>query len=89
MIPQIKAKYRSKKNVRYSIENFTGKQYRCLHCNNVYYTEKEIAKHIAALDKNNNNVICNKIPKLFETVKVKILYTEDIKDEDKQKLINK
>jgi len=88
MVPQIKVKYRAKENIKYAIEQFTGKQYRCLKCNNIFYSDKELFRHIrrCKLIKEENKHI--KFPQLNDSVKSILLYTDDIIDDLKQKFIN-
>jgi hypothetical protein len=87
MIPQIRTKYRKKFGIKYAVEYLRGRQYRCLHCNETFYTENELLRHIqrSRTDDLDNKKI--KPPKLGDSVKAMLLYTEDIKDELRQKLI--
>lgn len=84
MIPQIKAKYRIKNGIKYSIENLCGRQYRCHHCGYIFYSEKEIFRHLEFINKQQDITRKNKIPKLYDNISVNLLYSEDIKDELKQ-----
>jgi hypothetical protein len=88
MVPKIRVKYRIKENIKYAIEQFTGKQYRCLKCNNVYYSDKKLFYHIrkCKLIKYENRHI--KFPHINDSIKTILLYAEDIKDDLRQKFIN-
>lgn len=84
MVPQIRVKYRTKDFVKYTIEQFTGKQYRCLNCNSIFYSEREFFIHLNRCKKfeKNKHIKC---PQLNDSIKSILLYTEDIRDDLKQK----
>lgn len=85
MIPQIKAKYRIKDDVPFTIEKVVGIQYRCLLCNKIFYKEKELQQHILRKNTNCNEHKNSKTPKHLENINVSIIYTEDIVDKIRQK----
>ena len=87
MTPQIRAKYRKKFGIKYTVEHLTGRQYRCLHCNETFYTENELLRHLQRSRTDDSDYKNIKLPKLGDSVKAMLLYTEDIKDELRQKLI--
>jgi uncharacterized C2H2 Zn-finger protein len=89
MIPQIKVKLRQRNGIKYTIEYFSGKQFRCYHCGDIFLTEKEIIKHLDSKSSQYTEKKKNKIPKLYDNTSVNLLYTEDIKDELKQKYFEK
>ncbi len=87
MVPKIKAKYREMFGQQYAIEQLSGKQYRCRHCNEVFYGEHELINHI----KRTN---CDKakkmsVPEENMSVNVTVIYTTDFKDELKRKYLIK
>jgi len=85
MIPQIKAKYRIKDEVPYTIEKVIGVQYRCLLCNNIFYKERELQQHILNKGLNCNEHKHAKVPKHLENINVSIIYTEDLVDKIRQR----
>ncbi|MBN1632559.1 MAG: hypothetical protein JW917_00160 [Ignavibacteria bacterium] len=87
MIPQIKAKFRTRNGIKYAIENLCGRQYRCHHCGNIFYSEKEIFRHFEIDLNREGKTKKNKIPKLYDNVAVNLFYSEDVKDELKQKYL--
>jgi len=87
MVPQIRVKYRTKENVKYAIEQFSGKQFRCLKCNSKFYTDKELFQHINKCKSVNPENKHIKLPRINDSVKAILLYTEDVKDDLKQKYL--
>jgi|WetSurMetagenome_2_1015567.scaffolds.fasta_scaffold81398_2 hypothetical protein len=87
MVPQIRAKYRKKFGIKFTVEQFIGRQYRCLHCNETFLSENELLRHLQRKQTNNLENKNIKPPKLGDSVKATLLYTEDIRDEFRQKLI--
>ena len=88
MVPKIRVKYRTRENIKYAIEQFTGKQYRCLKCNNVYYSDKKLFYHIRKCRLMKDEYKRIKFPQINDSIKTILLYTEDIKDDLRQKFIN-
>jgi len=83
MVPKIHAKYRKRHGVPYSIEQLSGRQYRCRHCNRAFLTEKELDRHIKNLvstDEKTKFRVNNASPKLSSSVVVRVIYTYDIND---------
>jgi uncharacterized C2H2 Zn-finger protein len=83
MVPKIHAKFRRRHSVPYAIEQLSGRQFRCRHCNTIFLTEKELDRHISSLspfaDKSPAK-ISTKSPKLSSSVEVRVLYTYDLLD---------
>ena len=46
MVPKIHVRFRKRMGVPYAIEQFSGKQFRCRHCNTVFFTERELDAHV-------------------------------------------
>ncbi len=61
-------------------------QYRCRVCNALYYSEKDIFRHLKkhekALEKRDNHV-----PQLDHLVSVKVLYTLDLYDKGRARYL--
>jgi len=88
MLPKIKAKFRSKNDCNFTIEQFYGKQYRCLKCNSVFFSDKEIFRHFRHCKTDNKNRNSTRIPKINESIQIRIFYTDDYKDYLKQQTIH-
>jgi hypothetical protein len=80
MIPQIKAKFRKKNGVPYAVERFAGVQYRCRACNQIFYHENILVRHLFAELRNGAFKVSRKCPKLDETISSLVYYDEDIID---------
>ncbi len=87
MVPQIRVKYRKKYGLRFTVEHFAGRQYRCLHCNETFLSENELLRHLQRIQLFDTEIKNVKLPKPGDSVKTTLLYTEDIKDDLRQKLI--
>jgi len=88
MLPKIHARFRRRHGVPYAIEQLSGKQFRCRHCNEVFFTEKELQHHISALGKSrevSNYRVSPASPALSSSIPLTILYTYDILDKMKRK----
>jgi len=83
MMPLIHAKFRKRKGVPYSIEQLSGRQFRCRHCNQIFYQEKLLDAHIQSVLRTKdprNSKVDPSAPEPSTTVDVRLLYTQDIKD---------
>jgi uncharacterized C2H2 Zn-finger protein len=88
MVPRIHAKFRKRNGVPYAIEQLSGRQFRCRHCNEVFLSEKELDYHIRHVLKNDTHAkgkVCKKAPALSTSVDVRTLYAYDIMDKMKKK----
>jgi hypothetical protein len=87
MVPKIHAKFRRRRGIPYAIEQLSGKQFRCRHCNAVFLTEREVDRHIknvAALDDTSKAKIDRAAPTLSSNTIVRVFYTYDIADKLKR-----
>jgi hypothetical protein len=83
MLPKISAKFRRRKGIPYAIEQFSGKQFRCRHCNKVYGEEKELYQHLEYIGKTKRSVtiaVDSHVPQLNQMLELKIGYMYDIND---------
>ena len=83
MLPLIHAKFRRRRGIPYAIEQLSGRQYRCRHCNTVFLREKDLDKHVEhVLDRTKKSKprVCAEAPELSTTTDVRVLYTYDISD---------
>jgi hypothetical protein len=87
MIPRIHAKFRKRYGIPFAIEQLSGRQFRCRHCNEVFFTEKEMDRHIKSVvrfdDKNKFRVNLSS-PKLSSNIFVKVFYAYDLTDKIKR-----
>ena len=83
MLPLIHAKFRKRRGVAYAIEQLSGRQFRCRHCNTVFFREKDLDAHIEHVleskDKSKSRV-SPEAPELSTTTDVHVLYTYEISD---------
>ena len=87
MVPRIHAKYRRRRGVPYAIEQLSGRQYRCRHCNEVFIYEKELDAHIRDVLRSAEDACKTRasgVPSLSSTISVRVLYTYDIMDRMKR-----
>jgi len=83
MMPKIVVKFRRRNGIPYAIEQFTGKQFRCRHCNQVFWKESELEKHIEFISKSKktkNLPVEPHVPELNQMLEVKVGYVYDIND---------
>jgi hypothetical protein len=83
MMPKISAKFRRRKGVPYAIEQFSGKQFRCRHCNKVFYEEKYLDQHLEYISKAKGKgaiAVDSNVPQLNQMLELKIGYMYDITD---------
>ena len=83
MMPKISAKFRRRKGVPYAIEQFSGKQFRCRHCNTVFGEEKDLDQHLEYVSKTKRSTTINvdpDTPQLNQMLELKIGYVYDITD---------
>jgi hypothetical protein len=88
MLPKIHAKFRKRHGVPYAIEQLSGRQFRCRHCNEVYYSEKQLLRHISAVGDSqgkSNHRATPASPALSSSISLTVLYTYDILDKMKKK----
>jgi hypothetical protein len=82
-MPKISAKFRRRNGVPYAIEQFSGKQFRCRHCNKVFEEEQDLDRHLNNVGKANRQVavaIDTNTPQLNQMVEVHISYLYDTAD---------
>lgn len=83
MVPKIHARFRTRHGVPFAIEQLSGKQFRCRHCNEVFFTEKELDRHIrtvVSLEGKRATKVASSSPQLSTNIDVRVLYTYDILD---------
>jgi hypothetical protein len=83
MMPRIHAKFRKRYGVPYAIEQLSGKQFRCRHCNEVYFSERELQQHISNVVESggkSNRRPSLASPALSSSVMMTVFYTYDITD---------
>jgi len=86
-MPKIKAKFRRRNGVPYTIENFCGKQFRCRHCNEIFFREKELDVHLRNIAKeaHGKNLQPHRLaPQLNTNVLSTLIYTFDVEDRMKK-----
>jgi len=87
MVPKIHAKFRKRHGIPYAIEQLSGRQFRCRHCNKVFLREREIEAHLKGLtksDERGKTKVSSNVPDLSTTIEVRVLYTYDIVDKMKR-----
>ena len=87
MVPKIHAKFRKRHGVPYAIEQLSGRQFRCRHCNKVFLREKEIEAHLRLVvtsDERGKAKVSPNAPDLSSTIEVRVLYAYDIVDKMKR-----
>jgi hypothetical protein len=87
MVPRIHAKYRKRRGVPYAIEQLSGRQYRCRHCNEIFFSEKHLDIHIrnvSSVDDSAKKHVAPACPALSSSVLVSALYTYDLTDKMKK-----
>jgi hypothetical protein len=90
MMPKISAKFRRRKGVPYTIEQFSGKQFRCRHCNKVFWEERKLDQHLeyVGTTKRTGTIAVNHdAPQLNQMLELKIGYVYDITDCTRQQYI--
>ncbi len=88
MVPKIHAKFRKRHGVPYAIEQLSGRQFRCRHCNGIFFSEKELDRHIATIrdaKEPSSRRVSPAAPALSSSILVNVLYTYDILDKMKKK----
>jgi uncharacterized C2H2 Zn-finger protein len=83
MVPKIHAKFRRRHGVPFAIEQLSGRQFRCRHCNTVFLTEKELDRHISSVTKSadrSQSKISKECPTLSSNIEVRVFYTYDVVD---------
>jgi hypothetical protein len=79
MIPQIKAKFRKRNGVPYTVERLTGAQYRCRLCNTVFFDKKKLENHLKLEIRSGvKKKVNTKCPKIDDTINTIVFYAEDI-----------
>ncbi|HEX2869392.1 MAG TPA: hypothetical protein VHO03_20275 [Ignavibacteriales bacterium] len=83
MPPIIHVKFRKRAGVHYAVEQFVGNQFRCRHCNKVFYSQDEIDYHIDHIvetgDKTRTQISPDS-PKLDYNLTINIFYGYDAMD---------
>lgn len=76
--PKIKAKFRIKEKVPFSIETLSGKIYRCGVCGNVFFTREGLEYHLSEeKDKKYEDL---QFPQLDRNISINVIYSQDIRD---------
>ncbi len=87
MLPLIHARFRKRRGVPYAIEQLSGRQYRCRHCNEVFFREKDLDSHIERVLQSRDKLkskVSTEAPELSTTTDIRVLYTYDISDRFKR-----
>ena len=87
MLPLIHAKFRKRRGIPYAIEQLSGRQYRCRHCNTVFLREKDMDAHLEQLlrsKEKSKSRVSKEAPELSATTDVRVLYTYDLSDRMKR-----
>jgi hypothetical protein len=87
MVPRIHAKFRRRNGVPYAVEQLSGRQFRCRHCDELFLSEKDLDRHIRQVIRNEGKKpakVSPKAPALSSSVTVRALYTYDIMDKMKR-----
>ena len=80
---KIKAKFRRRNGVPYAIETFSGRQFRCRHCNEIFHREKDIDLHlrIVAQSAEGGRIQPHRlVPRIDMNVVINALYVYDVAD---------
>jgi len=88
MVPKIHAKFRKRHGVPYAIEQLSGRQFRCRHCNEIFFSDKELDRHISSVrdaEGKSSRRLSPATPALSSSISVNVLYTYDILDKMKKK----
>lgn len=88
MLPKIHAKFRKRYGVPYAIEQLSGRQFRCRHCNEIFFSEKELERHISSVRDTagtRDRRISPAAPALSSSIVVNVLYTYDLLDKMRKK----
>lgn len=88
MTPKISAKFRKRHGVPYAIEQLSGKQYRCRHCDKVFYREKELDAHLKQVlktDGKSGASLAETIPEINTNINVHVFYCYDLYDKMRKK----
>jgi uncharacterized C2H2 Zn-finger protein len=86
-VGKIKAKFRRRNGVPYAVETFSGRQFRCRHCNEIFNREKELATHlrIVGAEHHGEQIPPHRYtPRLSTSIQATVLYTYDIADRMKK-----
>ncbi len=87
MVPRIHAKFRRRHGLPYAVEQLSGRQFRCRHCNQVFIYERELDAHLKHVFRSNDQTktrVVATAPGLSTSVNVRVLYTYDIMDKMKR-----
>jgi hypothetical protein len=76
--PRLKAKFRMKEKVPFSIETLSGKMYRCGVCGKVFFTREELEYHIP--EEKNKKYEELQFPQLNRNISINVIYSQDIRD---------
>ena len=90
MMPKISVKFRRRNGIPFAIEQFSGKQFRCRHCNKVFWEEQELDRHLELVNKTRKSIqvdIDTHTPQLNEVTEIRIGYFYDIADALKRKYL--
>jgi hypothetical protein len=82
-MPKISAQFRRREGIPYAVEQFSGKQFRCRHCNKVFWEEKDLDRHLEYVFKEKRTgtiTIDPAAPQLNHIMKLKISYVYDLSD---------
>jgi len=80
-MPKIKARFRRYHGVPFAIEQFTGTQYRCRACNQIYLKKTEFENHLRREAKNaTGQKALKKCPQVDTTIQAKVLYSRNFYD---------
>jgi len=86
-MPKIKAKFRRRNGIPYAIEIFSGKQFRCRHCNEIFLREKELDLHLKKIfiATDGKHISPHRLSPQFDSnVPSTLIYVYDIEDRMKK-----
>jgi transcription elongation factor Elf1 len=88
MTPKISAKFRKRHDIPYAIEQLSGRQYRCRHCNRVFLSIHEIDRHLNQAIKSAKKsklIATETAPEINSNINVHLIYCYDLYDKLRNK----
>ena len=86
---KIKARFRKYRGVPFAIEQFSGTQYRCRACNQVFLKKREFEKHVVREAENGDaKRPSSDCPQVGDNAHASVLYTRNIYDEMRQEFLS-
>ncbi len=75
---KLNVKFRRKGGIPFSIENLSGRQFRCGVCGKLFFNRDELDIHL--LKESYKDGAGFAFPPLDKNISVKVLYTQDVRD---------